>query len=294
MENNLIVNFESYLIEAGKSRHTVAAYSIKAKYFLGWHGIDLSSIRSVDIIDYRQHLEKEGYKAKTIALYLEGLRAYLKYRHIQGDIIPIVEVKANGKPYVPTIPRMKIKPKPIYHKELTQTELNKMLKATLEEEDTQARLLMVLLATTGLRISEALSLTRNDILKKEIEIKGKGDVYRYIYPVPEVRRLARIHIKKSKDSMWVFPGYKGGHLKRGTAQAIIKKYGHLANVKKDKCFPHNFRHLFTINEIKDGTPLNQLADKLGIKSFEVLKIYQRRCRDNRSRINKKMKIKGES
>lgn len=293
MENNLIIGFENYLIETGKSRHTVAAYSIKAKYFLGWYGIDLSSMRPLDIIDYRQHLEEEGYKAKTIALYLEGLRAYLKYRHNHGDIIPIVEVRANGKPYVPTIPRMKIKPKPIYHLELTQTELNKMLKATLEEDDIQARLLMVLLATTGLRVSEALSLTRKEILQKEIEIKGKGNVYRYIYPVPEARRLARLYIKRCEESKWLFPGYKGGHLKRGSAQAIIKKYGKLARVNKDKCFPHNFRHLFTINEIKEGTPLNQLADKLGIKSFEVLKIYQRRCRDNRDKINRKVKIKGE-
>jgi len=270
--------FLEYLITHYMSDNTINTYYRTAKYFLqSYNKKDINKITKNDIKNYYLHLENKGLKGKSISVYFEGLRSYIKYLYYFEDIItPITKIR-NGKAYADDIPRMKFEPKLNNTLELSTHEVNRLKLKIEEEKDWRTLLIVELMSSTGLRIHEVLGIRTRQILEKEIEVKGKGGKYRHIYPTGRVRTLARNHIKENKvNTEFLFKGNLDKTLAKCTVNRILKIYAKKCKVDKEKVFPHNFRHFFTIQEIKRGTPLNELALKLGINDIKVLSIYQSR------------------
>ena len=90
----------------------------------------------------------------------------------------------------------------------------------------------------------------------------------------------------------VFIDLKDNEIKSCNCYRIFKKYGRQANVNEKKLFLHNLRHFYTIDEIKNNTDLNTLAQNLGIENLETLKIYQSRDIEIMKEKAKKMGEKG--
>jgi integrase/recombinase XerD len=270
-------NFLEYLNNTYMSENTIKTYYSTARYFIeSFNTKDLMKITRSDILIYKKHLEQKGYKGKTISTYLEGLRVYFKYLFYFEDIItPITNVR-NNKPFIDAIPRMNFEPKLNYNLELTTHEVNRIRLKIQEHKDFRTLLIFELMIDTGLRIHEVLKIKRADILKKEIEIQGKGGKYRHIYPAGRIRTIAKEYLKTARAGEMLFTGYKNSPLSKSLINKILKEYAIQAKVSKDKAFPHNFRHFFTITEVKRGTPLNLLSLKLGIKDTKILAIYQAR------------------
>ena len=293
MKKNDLLEFEKWLIQEDYSSLTIKAYLPKVKFFLEYFqnsGKNVNELWKSDIKDYLNYLQQKKYKAQTIRVYLEAARTYIKFLYYDtGEVTNLTKLSASGVPLV-KFPEVKIVQKFNHTKEITMFEFNKIIDVATDWEDWPFILLMHILLTTGLRINEALNIKVDEILKTEIEIKGKRQKYRTIYPVAKVRKLARYHLRtRKRKSEWLFTGYKGQQLSKRAAQHNIKKYGKLAKVKSEKLFLHNIRHLFAVSQIKMGRPLNELAREMGIKDFKVLEIYQARA--NKKEFNEKISRK---
>lgn len=293
MAKNSLLEFEKWLLQEDYSELTIKSYLQKVSYFLKYFqktGKNVNELWKSDIKDYLNHLQQKKYKAQTMRVYLEAARTYIKFLYYDtGELTNLTKLSASGVPLV-KFPEVKIVQKFNHTREMTMFEFNKIIDVATDWEDWPFILLMHILLTTGLRINEALNIKADEILKTEIEIKGKRQKYRTIYPVAKVRKLARYHLRtRKRQSEWLFTGYKGQRLSKRAVQHNIKKYGKLAKVKSEKLFLHNIRHLFAVSQIKMGRPLNELAREMGIKDFKVLEIYQARA--NKKEFNEKISRK---
>ena len=80
-----------------------------------------------------------------------------------------------------------------YGKELTTKEINRIL-AVAKEKNERDYLLILLLVTTGMRVSEGLSLTTDHLDKRWIEITCKGKTRSLIIP-PAVKTKLKTYVE---------------------------------------------------------------------------------------------------
>ena len=228
MEKNSLLEFEKWLLQEDYSELTIKSYLQKVSYFLKYFqktGKNVNELWKSDIKDYLNHLQQKKYKAQTMRVYLEAARTYIKFLYYDtGELTNLTKLSASGVPLV-KFPEVKIVQKFNHTREMTIFEFNKIIDVATDWEDWPFILLMHILLTTGLRINEALNIKADEILKTEIEIKGKRQKYRTIYPVAKVRKLARYHLRtRKRQSEWLFTGYKGQRLSKRAVQHNIKKY----------------------------------------------------------------------
>jgi integrase/recombinase XerD len=130
-------------------------------------------------------------------------------------------------------------------------------------------LLLRMMASTGVRVSEAVSITPNDIDFKRNAINvlhAKGSKQRRVHTDPSTIRALRKYIEENKldCDKPVFP------VTRTWAGAIVKKYGN--KIDKD-IHPHMLRHSFAISCIRDGMDLRRLQQLMGHSDINITAIY---------------------
>ena len=131
-------------------------------------------------------------------------------------------------------------------------------------------LLFSILWNTGLRISEALSLTLNDVRDNSIRVKGKGGKIR-IVPIKD-RVLNNLYPyaieKKIQYQDKLFP------ISRSHAHRLLNKYARQAGIHRPlHC--HLLRHGFAVNFLKQVHNIVYLQELLGHSSIETTRIYTR-------------------
>lgn len=121
------------------------------------------------------------------------------------------------------------------------------------------------LAKTGVRVSELISLTPGDILFTEgqIQVIGKGNKPRNIDIPEDLVYLLRIYIKKKniKKRQKIFP------LSRQQIGNITRRLGGIN--------PHVFRHSYAVELLRKTKNIRYVQVQLGHASLTVTEIYLR-------------------
>ena len=140
-------------------------------------------------------------------------------------------------------------------------------------EHPEHRLLLRVLWETGMRISEALSLTYTDIYPDGVNIVGKGSKQRFIpCQAPVLGELLRYRETHREQKVFQKVTTEPGALK--LLRALAKKAG----IEK-RVYPHLFRHSFAINFIQQtGNPF-ALQDIGGWSDMETIKVYMRLAKE---------------
>jgi site-specific recombinase XerD len=126
-----------------------------------------------------------------------------------------------------------------------------------------------LLATTGLRITEAVSVRKDTIDFKALELRivGKGDKFRIVPLLPSTARLLRDYIKRrASKSPYVFPG-KGaeGHAEIYNIEKTLRRACQRAEVTPFA--PHQLRHFYATEMLRHGAKLECVGKILGHSSI---------------------------
>ncbi len=171
--------------------------------------------------------------------------------------------------------------------------------------DSIDKLIFDLLYTTGMRISELLSLRIKNIIDNNIRFIGKGNKERIIPMHPRVyeRLIQHIHnipsrglenkdtnigliqyVLPNKDNpeQLIFYDYMNKRLDRSTIGNKIKKYGKSVGLNIS---PHVLRHSFATRMVKNGADLIFLKELLGHSSVVTTEIYAHAVVDS-NRLNK--------
>lgn len=278
MSSAVIQDFLDMLTaEKGASANTIAAYRSDLMQFFGIIKTDYQQITRKGIVGYLKELNKLCYAQKSQARKLSALREFFKFL-MQEKLIfenPCHNISA---------------PKPEKHLPnfLTAEQINILVSRAFKEDKPALKrigIMIHLMFTTGLRVSELISLTENSINydKNTILIFGKGSKERIVFISNQakknvfeyVKNLRHNFINKNKTSNWLFPSLssKSGHITRGSFFKHLKQLAYLAELNPDIISPHTLRHSFATNLVNHNADLRSVQKMLGHENISTTEIY---------------------
>ena len=139
---------------------------------------------------------------------------------------------------------------------------------------------MEVLYSGGLRVSELVNLTINDVDfdNQTVLVMGKGGRQRLANlggpAVKSFEPLFEMHRAKAKKQrlQCVILNLRGGPLTDRAVRDIVHKYCNQVGTK-DNLSPHGFRHSFATHMLDNGADLRAVQELLGHKRISSTQIY---------------------
>ena len=283
------------LIEKGLADNTLSAYRsdlLSYRDFLSGQGIsDPGEVRSAQIYSFITHLRDEGLTAKSARRKVVVIRGFHKYLVSSG--------------YVKKNPAANIGPLQIPRNLPDVLSANQM-DILLKQPDTSKytglrdRAMMEMTYAAGLRVSELIGLTMEDINREAgfLRVTGKGARQRLtpvgkeaLYWLDTYISEARPHLLKGRLNAFLFPGRGGqGHISRQAFWLKIRKYAKGAGLPD--IHPHTFRHSFATHLLEGGADLRSVQILLGHANIVTTQIYTHISREHLKEVHKKFHPRG--
>jgi integrase/recombinase XerD len=222
-----LIRYLNSLSERNLSNHTATAYRTDLLQFLTWvseNDVTVNSpekITRTHILDYLSHLAGLGRSGVTRVRKLAAIREYCKF---------LIDEKSISLSPAENIIRPKQERKQRVF--LRVDEYMRLLNAAAGNSRDYA--ILQLFLQTGIRVSELVGLTLNDIdLDQEVMlINGKGNKQRTIYLEKKANQAIRAYLANLPRSLdqHVFLNYHGTHLSVQGISDVVEKYRKLAGI----------------------------------------------------------------
>ena len=137
------------------------------------------------------------------------------------------------------------------------------------------RLILALLYSSGLRVSELVSLRIDDVDLEDrtLRIRGKGEKDRIVLFDEETQVLIDTYIEvRFHQGEHLFLNRFGNNLTPRYVQMMIKNYAEMAGIKK-RVTPHILRHSFATHLLKNGVDIRAIQQLLGHSNLSTTQIY---------------------
>ena len=282
MEKSILETFdfpemiEDYLIELeirNYSRNTIKTYKSIVLNFYKFLQLEknLTDERRVlrTFKKYITHLKRDKNVSQN---YIYLVTVVVKKFFEFGGIHILKEIK--------TPKRTKSLPK-----HLNEEEVQNLIHAFDKADDNLSRhavlrnlrnkVILALLYSSGLRVSELVYLhTDNvDLRERTIRIRGKGEKDRIVLFDDVTKASIEDYIeKKDDDSPFLFVNRSGNHLTPRYIQMMIKDHAKAAGIKK-RVTPHILRHSFATHLLKNGVDIRAIQQLLGHANLSTTQIY---------------------
>jgi len=273
-----IQSFLDYLkYEKRYSPHTIISYRTDLRDFGNYinkqyGNILLKDIHHAFIRGWLAGLKEQRLTSKSINRKISTLRSFFKYQLRTGklEVSPMTNVMT---------PKNSSR-LPVFIKEQETKELLRALSGITEDWKTlNAKMLIILLYNTGMRVSELINLREKqlDLGRSQIKVLGKGNKERIIPVSKELaksidnyRELKKKEFEKTDDALLVTE--KGKKLYPKYAYLLVRQS--LADTGTlDKKSPHVLRHTFATHLMNSGADLNAVKELLGHSSLASTQIY---------------------
>lgn len=145
------------------------------------------------------------------------------------------------------------------------------------------RALLLVAVQTGLRVSELIGLTGQDVVLgtgAHVRCLGKGRKQRCTPLRPETALTLAAWLRECNGlpENPVFPSLRGGRLSRDGIERLVTKYSNVAkqtcpSLKRKKVAPHVLRHSAAMDLLQHGVDRSVIALWLGHESVETTQMY---------------------
>ena len=266
-----IEKFIRYLeIEKNYSRHTILNYRIDLEDFRAF--LAQKSIEDVDYLALRKYLallKERNISSRSVSRRLSALRSFFKFLTREGflKINPISIVSS---------PKQE-KRLPVF---LTEEEVKKLIEAVIPKSQTDEaalrdKAILETFYSTGMRISELVSLSMPDIdfISGIIKVMGKGKKER-IVPIGEhaIKAIRQYLENRPKQTDVLFLNKNGRRITDRGVRGIVAKYIRLASLRQGVS-PHTLRHSFATHLLNRGADLRSVQELLGHANLSTTQIY---------------------
>lgn len=286
-------------IERNFSPYTIKMYDFYLNGFLSFlqallkkSEVEILDINSENVRKYRLYLNRKvigkninsknstnrNYQTSTQKTFLVALRAFLKYLIVieKLEVLPPDEIilgKSEGR-----IPKF-----------LQDDQLKSIFSVqnVNKRSGIRDKAILLLLYSTGLRVSELVALNVSDVNLKtgEFAVIGKGRKVRTVYLNETAKSALQKYLNVRKDTFKpLFLRYSGKELENidddgenlrltvRSIQRLVKKYALNAGISVDAT-PHTLRHSFATSLLSQGADLRSVQELLGHSNLSTTQIY---------------------
>ena len=267
--------------------HTLIAYEHDVAAFLGFMTTYLGRAPTLDALgrlkpaEFRAWLAeraRQGLARTSTARAFSSVRSFFRFLDKRG----LAHNASIGAIQTPKLPRS-------IPKALSERDMEELLEAPAEQEreawvDLRDAAVLLLLYGAGLRIGEALGLTKGaveDLLKTgrdTLSVTGKGNKTRLVPLLPQALEALRAY----RDACpWLaargpgeafFVGARGGALDPAIVQKRVREIRRGLGLA-DSVTPHALRHSFATHLLGAGGDLRTIQELLGHASLSTTQRY---------------------
>lgn len=236
------------------SAHTRRNFELTAERFREALATDL---RTATVEDVREAVAKitTGLSDATAQQYLLRVKSLLSYAHKLGyapfNAVVTIKVKPNQS-------RAKLAKRII-----SEVEVGLLIREATSKRD---EVLLKVLYTGGLRVSEVVALTWSDVIERgtkiQLSVTGKGGRIRQVL-LPEAVATAILVLRNDAGANDpVFASRKGGRLTERAVNYMMKRAAERAGIT-DAVSPHWLRHAHGSHALDRGATLAEVQTTLG-------------------------------
>jgi integrase/recombinase XerC len=266
--------------ERRASAHTVAAYGRDLAFFLDFLAEHLGELPSLAAInglrpaDFRAYLARrtqDHVERRSLARALSVLRGFVQFLQRRG----LASTTALAALRSPKLPHSV--PKPLTIDDAAGSLEASGELATSQWQGRRDTAILALLYGCGLRLSEALGLTRAEApLGEMLAITGKGGKQRLLPVLPAVREAVADYLAACPHMLTkegpLFVGARGGSLNPRLVQRHMELLRGLLGLP-ESATPHALRHSFATHLLSGGGDLRTIQELLGHASLSTTQRY---------------------
>lgn len=265
--------FEEYMNEetlaTGGSLCTYEAYKYAMKAFIGfWGDVYVEAITLRNISQFSLQFQK-NHSINTARNYIVCLRAVLRMCRRHGvDALDPESIRVPNK--TKNIPLC-----------LEEDEIERLIRVAgqscrgyPELNRVRNTLIIKMLYTTGLRVSELCALNIDDIRNREFVVIGKSKDPRVCFITEEIEEMIHEYLKLRNDhnpALFVSNQTGGERISKKTVQSMFRRVRAKAGI--DGVHPHTMRHSFCTHLLEQGVDIRNTALLMGHQSWNTTKIY---------------------
>lgn len=238
------------------SPRTIEIYGKCVSVFLKRLGEDVSQISREKIIDFVLYLQKQGKAPKSLNLYKEAIKSFVK-NVLKSRIY--LDIRLSKEP----------KKLPVV---LSRFEIQSMLDATTNRKH---KTLLALAYAAGLRVKEVVDLRVGDVDLEQgfLHIKSaKWQKDRLTILSSKLTEDLKFLMSGKSWSDFLFHSERGGGMHLRTAQHVFQHALAKTSIQKKASF-HSLRHSFATHLLENGTDLRYIQSLLGHNNIRTTQMY---------------------
>ncbi len=257
------------IIERGLSSNTSSAYNSDLIKYMRYINKGIDNISNNDIEKYIEHLKKEKLSSSSIARNIVSIKNFHKY------ISRVYNIKDPSE----AIERPRISKR--LPNVLSIEEVDNLLDIKTDTVfDYRNKAMLELIYATGLRVSELVNLSVNDldISNASVRCFGKGRKERII-PIGDIAIEALNKYLEKRNNMlkgyitdYLFINNHGKKLTRQGFFKILRMIAYNKGIKKEFS-PHTLRHSFATHLLENDVDLRIIQELLGHENISTTQIY---------------------
>ena len=270
-KSELIKRLDEFITELKyqeKADRTLSKYKADVIKFIDSvnHGNDITKD---DVLAFKKILTTSDYEPASINSYIVAVNKFLKW--CGNEEMRVKKLKMQQKSSLDEV--------------ISESDYKRLLRFAKRLGYDDIYMIMKIIATTGIRISELDFFTVESIKTYYINVRNKGKD-RVIIVTQELARELRKYCRDHRiNEGRIF------NLSDQTIWRRMKKIAGAAKVNKDKVHAHSFRHLFAKVFMEEYNNVLDLADILGHSRLETTRIYTRSTNEEKRKKLERMRKK---
>ncbi|GGF24257.1 tyrosine-type recombinase/integrase [Hymenobacter cavernae] len=258
-QNELLARYGQRLALKRYSSQTVRNYNTAFRAFLVYHAPRLPlTLTHQQILDYMAERVATGISEAYQNLLINAIKFY--YEQVEGQPRQYYEIPRPKRPL-------------LNPKLLGKDEVKALL---LHTENSKHRCMLMLAYGLGLRLSEVLNLTLQDIHSSRMVLYvrgGKGKKDRMLPLSEQLLHWLRDYYRQYRPLTFLFEGQQVGERYSDRAlQLVVKQAAQRAGIQRPVTL-HMLRHSYATHLLEAGTDIRLIQDLLGHSSIKTTEIY---------------------
>ena len=273
--NEYLDGYKDYLLLSKRlSKATFDAYMSDLDKFLQYcSSVGIKSPAQIDVNGFNNYINQlkiNNLSDSSINRSISSVKSFCRYLH-QNSIIK-TNVLADYKPVIQKTELPEI---------LDMDEVIKLLDAPKGDtvKAKRDRVMLELLYATGMKVSELIELTQENVKLRFNIIKIESKKHERTVPIyPEASKHLSEYIKIYRPAIaddnteLLFTNLNGKPLSRQGVWKIIKQYAGNIGINKT-ITPHTLRHSFAVHLLENGADINDIKEMMGHQDISSTMFY---------------------